>query len=136
MILAPRDQWYDDGTYKEVPESYNMECFVGRLIENKVRQFFNFDISGLYDTLGLSKQYGMWHHEYTFPASEVDNAARIYRGQQQGGSQNGTNACDATGYSMWYRDAYYIFFIKSVNYKTVETTAYQTQNTLIPVEYD
>lgn len=123
-------------SYEDVPESYNMECFVGRMAVGKVRQFFNYDISNMLASLNLDEVYGMWHHEHTFPASEVENAVRIYSGQQQGGSQNGTNACDATGYSMWYGDAYYIFFIKSVNYKTVETTTYQTKNTLIPVEYD
>lgn len=123
-------------TYKEVPESYNMECFVGRMAVGKVRQFFNYDISNMLASLNLDEVYGMWHHEHTFPASEVDNAARIYRGQQQGGSQNGTNACDATGYSMWYGDAYYIFFIKSINYRTEESISYQTRTTQIPVEYN
>lgn len=117
--------------YEGIPESYNMECFVGRTANGFVKQFYDHDISDQLDELGLSKAYGVWHHEYTFPASEVDNAARIYKGQQQGGSQNGTNACDATGYSLQYGDAFYIFFIKSINYSTGETTSPQTKPTQI-----
>ena len=123
-------------SYKEVPESYNMECFVGRTAVGKVRQFFNYDVSNMLASLNLDEGYGMWHHEYTFSASDVDGSPRIYRGQQQGGSQNGTNACDAIGYSMWYGDAPYIFFIKSINYRTEESISYQTRTTQIPVEYN
>lgn len=122
--------------YESVPDSYDMECFCGRTIEGKVRQFFDHDISQLYDELGLSKVYGQWHHQWTFTAAEVDAAARISPGQQQGGSQNGTNACSATGYSMLYGDAYYIFFIKNINYTTVETVSYQTNTIRVPVEYN
>ncbi len=123
-------------TYKNVPESYDMECYCGRTIEGMVRQFYDHDISNQYDTLGLSRAYGQWHHQWTFTAAEVDAAARISPGQQQGGSQNGTNASSATGYSMLYGDTYYIFFIKNVNYKTVETVSYQTNTISIPVEYN
>lgn len=123
-------------TYKKVPESYDMECYCGRTIEGMVRQFYDHDISNQYDALGLSRAYGQWHHQWVFTAAEVDAAARISPGQQQGGSQNGTNASSATGYSMLYGDAYYIFFIKNINYKTVETVSYQTNTISIPVEYN
>lgn len=117
--------------YEGVPESYNMECFVGRTVNGLVRQFYDHDVSNQLDELGLSKAYGVWCFECTFPADEVDAAKKIYRGQQQGGSLNGTNACDATGYSLQYGDAFYIFFIKSINYSTGETTSLQTKPTQI-----
>lgn len=123
-------------TYKNVPESYDMECYCGRTIEGMVRQFYDHDISNQYDALGLSRAYGQWHHQWCFTAAEVDAATRISPGQQQGGSQNGTNASSTTGYSMLYGDANYIFFIKNVNYKTVETVSYQTNTISIPVEFD
>lgn len=120
-----------------VVDSYEMECYVGRTVEGKIRQFFSYDISSQYDELGLSRAYGMWHHVHTFPASQVDSAPRIYNGMHQGGSQDGANACKDVGYSLLYGqgDEYYIFFIKNINYKTVERVSYQTNTTRIPVEY-
>ena len=128
---TPRSETSTVTGYEDVPESYNMECFVGRTVSGSDRQFYDYDVSDQLDELGLSKAYGIWHQECTFPASEVDTAKKIYRGQQQGGSLNGTNACDAIGYSMWYEGAYYIFFVKSINYPNGETVLYQTKPTQI-----
>lgn len=120
----------------QVLVSYNMDCYCTVALNPWRRQFRNYSVNGNYGAYGLSSSYGEHHHSWTYTVAEVNAATIIYNGEQQGGSQNGTNVADVIGYSMPYGDAYYIFFITSENYDTVYTTYYKSRHLIkTPVEY-
>jgi hypothetical protein len=120
----------------EVIASYNMDCYCTVALNPWRRQFRAKSVNGRYEELGLSSTYGEWHHQYTFPAAEVNAARVIHNGEQQGGNQNGTNVSGRDGYSMFFNNDYYIFFETSKNYDTITTTYYKSRHLIkTPIEY-
>ncbi|MBQ6041378.1 MAG: Ig-like domain-containing protein [Oscillospiraceae bacterium] len=120
----------------QVLVSYNMEAYCTAALNPWRRQYRNYSVNGNFDENGLSSAYGEHHNEWTFTVDEVNAATVIHPGEQQGGAQNGTNMSNVDGYSMYFAEAYYIFFIKSENYDTVYTTYYKSRHLIkIPAEY-
>jgi len=120
----------------QVLASYNMDSYCTVALNPWRRQFRNYSVNGNFGDYGLSSTYGEYHHSWTYTVGEVNAAAVIHYGEQQGGSQNGTNMGNVNGYSMLYGDAYYIFYITSENYDTVSTTYYSSRHLIrTPIEY-
>ncbi len=121
----------------QVLVSYNMESYCTVANNPWRRQYRDFSVNGDYGSWGLSSTYGEHHNVWTFSVDEVNAATVIHPGEQQGGAQTGTNMANIDGYSMYFAEAYYIFFKKSENYDTVYTTYYRSRHLIkTPVEYE